>query len=197
MHYGVIAEDGYILRALPVLLERLVDLRGDPVECRLMNGKPDFVANCWRVVKGFQYRYPGMHKVLAVCDADADDPEILSSELHARATARCGPLPFSLIFHVIKRELETWWITEPGAISQVCGIFIPFPGGNVEDSVVDPKEYIVRRLTASKRAYSHGDAERVATSIDLEALAERSPGFVMFAAKARNGDARRQAVVPF
>src|SRR5215813_4462675 len=97
-----------------------------------MNGKPDFIANFWRVVKEFRFRYPAMHKVLAICDSDNDCVVTLAGELRARANHRLGALPFPLVFHVIKRELETWWIGEPAAISAVTGVAIPFPGGNVE-----------------------------------------------------------------
>lgn len=187
MLYGLIAEDTYILKAVPVLVSRLVDLQGDPVECRLMNGKPDFIANFWRTVKEFQFRYPAMHKILAVCDADAECGNTLTAELDARARARLHGLPFPLIFHVIKRELETWWVAESHAISAVTGVAIPFPGGNVEQGVVDPKEYIVRRLAAAKRAYSHADTAAIAKNVHIQTLADRCPGFVTFARKAANG----------
>ena len=100
VQYGLIAEDTFIMRSVPVLVSRLVDLEGDRVECRRMNGKPDFIANFWRVVKEFQFRYPAMHRVLAICDADSGCVVTLAEELRARATARLGALPFSLVFHV-------------------------------------------------------------------------------------------------
>ena len=181
MQYGLIAEDTFIMRSVPVLVSRLVDLEGDRVECRRMNGKPDFIANFWRVVKEFQFRYPAMHRVLAICDADSGCVVTLAEELRARATARLGALPFSLVFHVIQQELETWWIGESAAISAVTGVVIPFQGGNVEQGVLDPKAYIVRRLADAKKAYTYGDAAAAAELIDLTVLQNRCPGFVRFA----------------
>jgi len=91
------------------------------------------------------------------------------------------------VFHVIKRELETWWIGEPPAISSVTGVTIPFPGGNVEQGVLDPKAYIVRHLAAAKTLYTHGDAAAIAEVVDLTVLQSRCPGFVRFAQRAVNG----------
>lgn len=187
MLYGLIAEDTFILRAVPVLISRSVDLDQQPPECRLMNGKPDFLANFWRPVKEFQYRYPHMHKVLAVCDADRESPVELLTLLTSRAQNRLLGLPFPLVFHVIKRELETWWIGESQAISTVTGVNIPFPGGNVEESIQDPKEYIIQRLSRAKRPYTRDDAEAVARQIDFGMLSSRSPGFAQFTAKVENG----------
>jgi hypothetical protein len=183
----LIAEDTYILRSLPVLISRLVDLEGDPVECRIMNGKPHFIANFWKVVKEFQFKYPAMRKVLAVCDADNDCVVTLADKLRERATARLGTLPFPLVFHVIKQELETWWIAESAAISSATDVAIPFPGGNVEQDVFDPKGYIVRRLAPAKRTYTPGDAAAAAAAIDLTTLKDRCPGFVRFARRVVNG----------
>ena len=189
MLYGLIAEDTYILNALPVLMSRVVDLEGQPVECRRMNGKPEFIANFWKVVKEFQFKYPMMHKVLAVCDADSECVQTLTTELQDRATARLQGLPFPLVFHVIKRELETWWVAESNSISTVTGVAIPFPGGNVEQGVADPKEYIVHRLAAAKASYTHRDAGAIAAGVDLQTLAGRSPGFVIFTHKVEDGHA--------
>ena len=188
MQYGLIAEDTFILRSLPVLISRLVDLEDDRVECRIMNGKPDFILNFWKSVKEFQFKYPAMHKVLAVCDADTDCVVALADDLRARATARLGTLPFTLIFHVIKQELETWWIAESAAISSATGVDIPFPGGNVEQDVPDPKAYIVGRLAAAKGTYTNGDAAAAAAAIDLTTLKDRCPGFVRFARLVVNGE---------
>lgn len=189
MLYGLIAEDGAILKAIPVLLSRLVDLQDEPVECRRMNGKPDFIANFWKHVKEFQMRYPNIHKVFAVCDADADreSAATLTAELNAKAAARLGHLPFPLFFHVIIKELETWWIAESAAISNVTGVTIPFPGGNVEQSVNDPYEYIVHRLGAAKKVYTPTDAEAAARIVKLQTLRDRCPGFVAFEQKTLNG----------
>ena len=121
MLYGVIAEDGYILRAVRVLISRIVDVGNDVPECRVMNGKNDFLANFWRYVKEFQYRFPQIHKVMAVCDADDEPPEAVETLLASRANQRLGGLPFPLTFHVIKRELETWWIAEPQSIAAATG----------------------------------------------------------------------------
>ena len=85
------------------------------------------------------------------------------------------------LFHVIKQELETWWIGEAAAISAVTGVAIPFPGGNVEQDVLDPKAYIVRRLAGAKKAYTSNDAAAAAERIDLTVLQNRCPGFVRFA----------------
>ena len=182
----MIAEDTFILRSLPILISRLVDLEGDPVECRIMNGKPDFILNFWKRVKEFQFKYPAMHQVLAVCDADNDCVVTLADELRARAITRLGALPFPLVFHVIKQELETWWIAESAAISLVTSVAIPFPGGNVEQDVLDPKAYIVRRLAVTKGTYTYGDAAAAAAAIDLRTLKDRCPGFVRFARRVAN-----------
>lgn len=190
MLYGLIAEDTFILRAIPVFVSRLVDLHGQHLECRLMNGKPDFLANVWRRVKEFQYRYPGMHKVLAVCDADRESPRDLLTLLTTKAQIRLGVLPFPLAFHVIKRELETWWVGESQAISSVTGVTIPFPGGNVEEDLLDPKEYIVQRLSPARTTYTRGDAEAIARQINLRILATRCPGFAAFTARVENGSDR-------
>lgn len=187
MLYGVIAEDTFILRAVPVLISRLVDLAQQLPECRLMNGKSDFLANFWRHVKEFQHRYPHIHKVLAVCDADRESPVELLTLLTTRVQTRLPGLPFPLVFHVIMRELETWWVAEPQTISRVTGVNIPFPGGNVEEDIQDPKEYIVQRLSKAKRPYTRGDAEAVARQIDLATLANRCPGFAVFTAKVEDG----------
>ena len=180
MLYGLIAEDGSILKSVPTLVSRLVDLQNEPIECRRMNGKSDFIANSWRVVKELRFRFPAIQKVLAICDADNDCVVTLATHLRERAEAHLGTLPFQLVFHVIKQELETWWLAEPSAISAVTGVVIPFPGGNVEQSVLDPKTYIVRRLAVAKRVYTPGDAAAIAGRIDLSVLRMRCPGFVRF-----------------
>ena len=180
MLYGLIAEDGSILKSVPILVSRLVDLQGEAIECRRMNGKSDFIANFWKILKEFRFRFPTIQKVLAVCDADSDCVVTLAELLRERARAHLGTFPFPLVLHVIKRELETWWIAEPSAISTVVGMTIPFPGGNVEQSVLDPKTFIVQRLAPAKRVYTPGDAAEIAQIIDLTVLRDRCPGFVRF-----------------
>ena len=180
----MIAEDGAILKSVPILVSRCVDLRGEPMECRRMNGRPDFIANFWRVVKEFRSKFPTMQKVLAICDADRDCAATLAALLRERADARLGALPFQLVFHVIERELETWWVAEASAISAATGVVIPFPGGNVEQGVLDPKAYIGHRLAAARRIYLPSDAAATAELIDLNVLRQRCPGFVRFERRA-------------
>ena len=187
MLYGLIAEDGAIEKSIPVLLSRLVDLEGEPVECRRLNGKPDFIANFWKHVKEFQFRYPGIHKVLAVCDADGDSATTLTAELNAKVAARLGHLPFPLFFHVITRQLETWWVAESAAISTVTGVAIPSPRGNAEENLEDPRRYIIQRVAAAKKVYTPTDAEATARIVQLPTLRGRCPGFVEFEQKTQNG----------
>jgi hypothetical protein len=186
MRYGVVAEDTYILSAVPILVSRLVGLGGEVLECRLMNGKADFLANLWKEVKVFQYRYLGIHKVLAVCDADTEPPNELEAFLMKKAGEKLQGLPFPLAFHAIKRELETWWVADPHSLLVETGVQIPFPGGNVED-VPSPKEYIIGRLGARKITYTRKIAAQAAENLDLSTVAARCPGFVTFSQKVANG----------
>lgn len=189
MLYGVIAEDGYILKAVPVLISRIVNTGDDAPECRLMNGKDDFIANFWKWVKEFQFRYPQMHKVMAVCDADQESPDQVVAVLIDRARRRLAGLPFPLVFHVIKRELETWWVADPSSISAATGVNIPFAGGYVEDGVPQPKEYIVGYLAAQRIPYTRTVAEAAARNLDFETVASRCPSFVVFRQHVVNGEA--------
>jgi hypothetical protein len=95
--YGLIAEDGAIEEAVPILMRRILETEGLLIERRRMNGKDDFVANFWKRVKEFQLRYPSIHKVLAVCDADRESADQLESTLRIRAatgrTAVSASLP--------------------------------------------------------------------------------------------------------
>jgi hypothetical protein len=191
VRYGVIAEDGYILRAVPALLSRLVRVEGAHVECRQMNGKGDFCASFSRPVKEFQYRYPDMHKVFAICDGDEESPEELEAWLAARANEKLFGLPCPLVFHVIKKELETWWVADPRSVSVVTGVEVPYPGGNVEEDVSRPKEYMTGRLSRRKVPYTPAVAEEIAKSLDLEAVAARCPGFVLFRRKVEDGGPER------
>ena len=192
MLYGLIVEDGCLLRAIPTLLARLVGIGEDVPECRLMNGKPDFVANFWKFAREFQLRYPKMHKAIGVCDADTDSPSDLEGRLMERARARLQGLPFPLVIHVIKRELETWWIADPASIRTLTGVEMPFPGGNVEDSVNDPKGYVARYLGAHRRSYTPAVAEDAARHMDLGTVSSRCPGFVRFRARVENGGVDRR-----
>lgn len=187
MLYGVIAEDTYILRAVPVLLSRLVNVGNDVPECRVWNGKADFVANFWRSVKEFQFWYPDMHKVIAVCDADTERPEEVEARLQATVQSKLPTLPFPLMFHVIKRELETWWVTDPNSVLAVTGVQIPFPGGNIEESVQHAKEHITRSLSTRKITYTREIAEETTRTLNFEVVAARCPGFVVFGHKVENG----------
>ncbi|MBI4588148.1 MAG: hypothetical protein HY725_04875 [Candidatus Rokubacteria bacterium] len=158
-----------------------------------MNGKADFIANFWEAVKEFQYRYPGMHKVLAVCDADDEPANELEAFLTRRAEEKLQSLPFPLMFHVIKRELETWWVAEPHSITLETGVEIPFPGGNVEEDLVDPKEYLSRRLGARNITYTRRIASKAAENLNLATISARCPGFVVFAQKVEDGEGMARA----
>ncbi len=187
MLYGAVVEDGYLLRAVPVLVKRMVSVGQAEVECRVWNGKPDFMANFWRSVKEFQFKYPKMHKAIGVCDADQESPEELEARLTESAGRRLRNVPFPLMFHVIKRELETWWIVDPDSVSRATGVNIQFPGGNVEAAVLHPKEYLVRGLSQGEVPYTKSIAESLAQNLNFETVESRCPGFVAFKVKVENG----------
>ena len=187
--YGVIAEDGSIEKAIPFLIPRIVTGEDVEVECRRLNGKNDFIANFWRTAKEFQFKYPAMHKVLAICDADRESPDELEEFLTDKARDRLPGLPLPLVFHVIKKELETWWIADANTISVLAGVQVNFPGGNVEDSVQDAKEYLEQPLRQVKTPYTPTLAGLIAQHVNLDVVGSRCPGFVVFMRRVENGNA--------
>ena len=187
--YGVVAEDEAILTTVRALVARTVD-NAQPTECRRLNGKADFLANFWHYIKEFQYRFPAMHKALAVCDADNDDPIQLEADLAGRAVRHLPGLPFPLVFHVIRREVETWLLVDGEAITAATGVNIVVPGGNIESDLVDAKEYLSRQLNKQSVPYTPAVAQRIADRIDPATVAGRCPGFVAFTSRVRNGALR-------
>ena len=195
MLYGLIAEDRKILSAGQVLIARISQETTARIEPRVLNGKPAFVADAWRVVKEFCHRFPDMHKILAVCDADHDDAEELEAALIGKILRRCGPIPMPLLCHVIKIELETWWMADVDTISRVVGGVIPYPGGNAE-TIRDPKEILIRRLRdAGCGPYTDAKARAFAEHLDFGVAEARAPGFGVFRQKVENGVTRGQAIV--
>jgi len=59
----------------------------------------------------------------------------------------------------------------------------------VEDGVLDPKEYLISRLSAAKIPYTRAVAEAAAQNLDFGTVTARCPGFVDFRRKVENGGA--------
>jgi len=188
LQYGLVVEDQYLMRAGEILVKRIATKCGAEVEVltRRMNGKGDFRARFYEPVRELWFRHPGLHKILAVCDADRDDPERLEAELRARAAIRVPGLPFALVFHVIRVELETWLVADDEAVSRATGARVPFPGGNIEASMPDPKGYLESRLP-TRVPYTPTIAAAIAETLNLDVLSQRCNGFSVFQERVKNG----------
>ncbi len=57
-----------------------------------------------------------VEKALVICDADCKDPTEIEAQMKRSAEGRRFSFPAGVSFHVVKQEMETWLLADPGAM---------------------------------------------------------------------------------
>jgi len=93
-----------------------------------------------------------------------------------RIAGRTYPFPTRLL--VIVQELEAWLLADEHAISSVTGT--TRPATHRPEEANNPKERLIRMLSASKVAYTPEVARRIAEMANIDTIASRCSWFRQF-----------------
>ena len=153
--------------------------------CLKCYGKNNLSKNLLTYLKTLQYAVEGLavDKVLVIRDSDGKDPKIIKAELTQKVQER--PWRFSHGVHVcvIRREVETWLLSDVAAVNSVArargGRDVAQVQGILED-IVDPKEKLKELLSKAKLDYTERVCAEIAQSLSLDTLRYQCPSFHTF-----------------
>jgi len=175
---GIIIEgvqDGYDEKALTHLIERAHTNTEVQVHARPCGGAPDLIRKFPGYLEEFRHR-GDITKAFVVRDGDGKCFADLVAKLRTRIAGRS--YPFQLDFLFIREELETWFLADEKALSDLVGKPVrtqPHP-----EKVLHAKEDLKKILSTGGKDYTPSVAGFLAKTIDVHVLNSRCPSFKRF-----------------
>lgn len=184
---GIVVEGDFDAAAYPELIKKIRDDIGkiNPKICPgIAQLRKKFVG--W--LKHFEYHDSlSIDKVLVIVDSDCSDAaagEARLQELYDQS--RLVPR-FPVHFHATKCEIETWLLTDEGAINDVSqrrGKSRRVPAATIQfESYRNAKELFQKVLSRAALPAIPGIYQEIAAAADLALIAARCPSFQKFVQK--------------
>jgi hypothetical protein len=130
----------------------------------------------------------GVEKALVIRDCNGASPEDVEGRMTEKIANRNYSFPRGVGLCAVRREMETWLLSDGQAISQVAlargGRRVEQVQGTLED-VVDPKAKLVKVLSKAGLTYTSVVCEEIARETRLAILRYRCPSFRSFESKVR------------
>jgi hypothetical protein len=112
--------------------------------------------------------------VMVILDADDECPKDVAPPLLARARARLGDFPVSVV--LAKREFESWFIAASTSLRGVRGLAHDLAPVEDPETVQGAKEWLAAHMPVGRRYRETLDQAAMSAAFDLVA-ARRAPSF--------------------
>ncbi len=104
---------------------------------------------------------------------------------------RLGGIDADVRFAYARQHLETWYFTDSRNLENYLGRNLGRADTTRPDEIDNPKEHLKNLL--GDRVYTAAVSERIARTLDVEAMLARSPSFAGFLDAALNGDRPKES----
>jgi hypothetical protein len=123
------------------------------------------------------FRNRNIDKALIMIDQDMSCVRALVEKLKEKISDR--EYRFSIKYHIIEREIETWLLADERAISNIAGRNVHRINETLED-ILQPKEKLIEILSRARVNCTAETKRRIAAESDIKRIAYRCPGFRRF-----------------
>jgi hypothetical protein len=120
-----------------------------------------------------QIQQPGA--ILALFDADDDDPAIFGAELHARLQAARSDIPTAAVVAV--REYEAWFLAAAESLRGQRGLPPDLAPPANPEAIRDAKGWLRRHMPGSRKYTETSDQAALTERFDLDLARSRAPSF--------------------
>jgi hypothetical protein len=173
---GIIIEGVYDEKAFRRLIERTHTNTQVQVIARPCGGVSQLINKFPGYLKEFRYR-GDVTRALVVRDGDGKCFADLDRKLRQKI-AGWAPYPLQLDLFFVRKELETWFLADEKALSDLVGRQVS-PQHHPE-TVLHAKEELKRILSRGGKDYTPAVAEILAQSGNVDVLKSRCPSFRRF-----------------
>lgn len=176
MLIGIIAEGLYNsdVTIISELVKKILSTNPSFI-LRPLVSKPNVIKKYRGWLEDFRNR--NIDRALIIIDQDLSCVKTLVEKLREKIAGR--QYRFSVKFHVIEREIETWLLADERAISNVAGRNVARINDNLED-ILQPKEKLIELLSRVRVNCTADTKLRIAMESNIERIAYRCPGFRRF-----------------
>ena len=185
----VIASGNTERLALPHLTAHLQD-HDIAIDVRIPPNDRQVTANeVYRIIQSERYVPPAPDKYVVLSDTDGKPAEAVVQPIRSGLSQRLGEhFEAAILYAYARWHLEAWYFADA---QRLRGFFSDRSLGSVDtfrpDYIENPKEHL-KHLLAGRR-YTARVSEEIASVLDAQTIAQRSPSFAGFLAAVRNGDA--------
>ncbi len=186
-YVAVIASGDTERRALPHLVSHLED---DGIEISVSippRNRRLSVSMAESLIKAALFHDKPPDKVVVLLDLDGKEPEEVLRPFREELPGRLRGAPaVSVLYAYAQRHLEAWYF---GDAQRLRAYFDSQALGSVDtsqpDGIENPKQHLENLL--GKRVYTALVSEDIASNLDAQVIAQRSPSFRGFLGAVRNG----------
>ena len=155
---------------------------------RLARGVSDLMKHFPNFLRDLEYIKQGrpVDKALVIRDSGRRDPASVEQEMADRIEGSTFSFSNGIQFHAVRKEMETWLLADVEAINSVAlsrGGRRVTPIQETLEDIVDPKERLIRLLSAAGLPYDFGVCREIARQANVETLRYRCPSFRSFEQK--------------
>ncbi len=155
---------------------------------RLARGVSDLMKHFPNFLRDLEYIKQGrpVDKALVIRDSGRRDPASVEQEMADRIEGSTFSFSNGIQFHAVRKEMETWLLADVEAINSVAlsrGGRRVTPIQETLEDIVDPKERLIRLLSAAGLPYDFGVCREIARQANVETLRYRCPSFRSFKQK--------------
>ena len=183
----VIASGNTERLALPHLTARLRDY-GIAVDVSIPPKHRAITAReAYRIIESERYNLPAPDKYVILVDADGKLPETVLQPIQSGLSQRLGEhFEAAVLYAYAQWHLEAWFFADDRNLrAYLGGRALGGVDTTQPDRIRNPKEHLKNLL--SGRAYASRIAGQIASALEPDTIAQRSPSFAGFLSAVRNG----------
>lgn len=193
-HVIVIASGETERRALPHLVAYLQDENVSVESIRIPPRNMALkVQMAERLIKSAWYesvdRFPD--KFVLLVDLDGKSADEALKPFQEQLPSRLGSeIKATVQFAYARRHLEAWYFADSTRLRGYLGGALGHVDASQPDEIQNPKLHL-KNLIGDRRLYTARVSEEIASKLDAQTIARRSPSFSIFVEAVRNGNVSR------
>jgi len=179
--FGIVVEGPSDAAVYPALIRRMRPDVEDVI-AQQCGGVPALNKKFVGILRGFGYHR--IDKALVIRDSDRKDPQTAEADLNDRLN-RSGFVPtFPVHIYATRCMVETWLLADERAVSKIAlsrGRTRSIKAVNKPlEEIPDPKHLFLTMLSKAGLPADDKVYEEIASAVNLDRIAERSPRFAEF-----------------
>lgn len=125
-------------------------------------------------------------KFVVLLDTDRSIPQDALASIKAGLPSRLRDIDANVLFAYAQQHLEAWFFADSGGLRRFLGRDLGNVDSSQPDEILNPKQHLKHLL--GPRPYTSLVSRDIASTLDAEDIAKRSPSFRGFLAAVKNGN---------